>query len=77
MILDDPLGYSFIWREDISGLNVAIEEYERTEEQDDDFGITQLKEMQKETDESDLKEKGNKEMATIPETTEIIDDEVD
>lgn len=77
MILDDPLGYSFIWREDLSGLNVVIEEYERTEEQDDDFGITQLKNMQKETDEKDLIAKENKEMATIPETKEIIDDEVD
>lgn len=43
LILDDPLGYSFIWKEDLDGYDVRVDEYVRTEEQDDDFGITQLK----------------------------------
>jgi len=39
LILDDPLGYSFIWDDLTQTDNIKIETYTRTPEQDDEYGI--------------------------------------
>jgi len=39
LILDDPLGYSFIWDDLKHNDNILIETYKRTPEQDEEYGI--------------------------------------